>query len=335
MTSRTAQLVCGAFLMTVCLPGTVVAQRRQERPPRRLGSPPSRPQMPEILRRVVAAAASLRIMGQRVVDQRVQGQLVRHEENVLRVGNRTRIWFPAGSRFSGQIIVDNGNSRWRYNPRNQELHQEPSQQDDTLARLVGPNHNLLTPRVQLAEGGIIAGTSTTLARILNGKGQTVQELYIDPSTGAVLKRVGYNGSGEVVANYEFTTVDYNPAFNAADFEPPRSPKPTQTPESSVKRLAVASDLPALVLKSGQGFRLFNANVNKRAGVQVLHEVYLGPTARLSVFIFRAQIDIARLTDRGGKQIQAYSTQIGGATVVLVGPYPQDQLQRLAGMLTSL
>jgi hypothetical protein len=273
------------------------------------------------------------LSGQRVVDQKVQGQLVRHEENVLRAGIRTRISFPQGSKFSGQVIIDNGTFRWRFNPRNQQVNQEPSQRDDTLNRLVGPNNNILTPRVELVDGGMVAGIPTTLAKIENNQGITVQALYIDPNTFAVLKRVGYDKDGQVVANYEFTSVNYNPTFSPADFEPPRGER-IVTPEMLVRRQANNSGLPALVLRPGQGFLLNNSNVATRLGVKVLHEVYLGPggSGRLSVFLLRAQIDPARLLPKEGRMMNAVSTQVSGVTAVLVGPYTQDYLQRLAGTL---
>ena len=338
MTLRTAQLLCGATIFLSVLPASGLAQRRPDRPLRR----PFRQQqaqsgqlMPELLRRVVAAASSLRLSGQRVVDQKVQGQLVRHEENVLRVGQRTRIWFPPDSKFAGQIIVDNGTFRWRYNPHNQQVNQEPSQRDDTLGRLIGPNNNLLAPRVELADGGMVAGVHTTLAKIENKQGLTVQALYIDPNTSAVLKRVGYDNTGQEVANYEFTSVNYSPTVGASDFEPPRTGKPIVTPEMVMRRQANANGLPALILRPGQGFQLNNSNVVMRANVKVLHEVYLGPggSGRVSVFLLRAQIDPARLVERAGRLMNAVSTKYNDVTVVLVGPYTQEYLQRLAGTLT--
>ena len=337
MTLRTARLVCGATIFLSVFAASGFAQRRPGRPFRpaiQQARGATGQQLPEVLLRAVMAASSIRLTGRRVVDQKVQGQLVRHEENVLRAGVRTRIWFPPDSKFAGQIIVDNGTFRWRYNPRNQQVNQEPSQRDDTLARLVGPNNRLLAPRVELADGGMVAGVPTTLARIKNKQGATIQALYIDPKTGAVLKRVGYDKNGEEVANYEFTSVNYNPTVGASDFDPPRTVKPIVTPDATLKRMANRAGLPALTLRPGQGFQLMNSNLAMRANVQVLHEVYLGPSGRVSVFLLRAQIDPARLLEGAGRLMNAVSTQVNGVTVVLVGPYSREYLQRLAGSLVS-
>ncbi|MHB8635808.1 MAG: LolA family protein [Fimbriimonadaceae bacterium] len=337
MTGRTAHVLCGVFIFVAVSPVIAFAQRTPGR--FRVARPHARARarvapLPDILRRVVEAAPTLRLSGHRVVDQKVRGLLVRHQENVLRVGPRTRIWFPPGSRFAGQIIVDNGTFRWRFNPRNQQVHQEPSQRDDVLARLVGPNNRLLAPFVTLADGGLVAGIHTTLARIQLRQGATVQTLYVDPNTGAVLKRIGYDKFGKEVANYEFTSVNYNPTVTPSDFEPPRSPKPIVTPEITLRRMANRAGLPPLVLRPGQRFLLFNSNVANRANVQVLHEVYVGPRGKLSVFLLRAQVDPAKLVRRAGKLTNAYATQINGVTVVLVGPYTQARLQHLATTLVN-
>ncbi|HLK15525.1 MAG TPA: hypothetical protein VKT78_12035, partial [Fimbriimonadaceae bacterium] len=310
----------------------------QLRPHRRL--PPARPpaqrgerrSIPEVLRKVVAAAPNIRFFGERIVDQRVQGQMVRHKEIVLRSGQRTRISFPPDSKFGGQIIVDNGVNRWHYNPRNQRVTQMPSERDDTLNRLVGPNNNLLAPRVSLSDGGAIAGIPTTLARIQNNQGVTIQALYIDPNTGAVLKRVGYDKNGEEVANYEFTSVRYNPSVSAADFDPPRSSFPIITPEDNLRRLATREGFPPLQIPSGQGFRLISANTNMRGQVKVLHEVYQGPSGRVSIFLLRAQVDPSKF-ERPGRLMNAVTTQSNGVTVVLVGPYTAEMLRRLATNLS--
>jgi hypothetical protein len=147
--------------------------------------------------------------------------------------------------------------------------------------------------------------------------------------------VGYDKTGGVVVNYEFTSVSYNLPNEPRAFSMPSGVKRTVTPAQQLKTVSNRAGLPFLMIKPGQGFNLVSGRIQLRGTVQVLHQVYLGPNnGRLSVFVLRAAIDPARLAERTGKLINAYSTSLNGAAVVFVGPYPQELLKRLAANLVS-
>lgn len=334
--------VCGLVVFTLACAAACDAQRlrpkQQPRPIHHAGSTArkafQRP-VPQIIRTAILAAPRLRMSGERVVGQLVKGEMVSHTEYILRDGRRVRVTFPTGSRFAGQIIVDDGVARRHYNPKNKQVNEQPSQVDDTFNRFRGPNDQIRLPRLAISDGGTIAGVSTTLVSVLGKNDFVVQQLYIDSRTGAVLRRAGYNpNTRAMVAYFEYRSVNYNPTIGVSDFLINEPINRVVTPALQVRNQSRRLGVPTVLLSARSGFVLLSSRLNQQVGQGFVHELYRGPRGRLSVFVLKAQVDPSRFVERGNAANQAYAVQFSGATVVLVGAYDRGALEQLSGELVG-
>jgi hypothetical protein len=291
-------------------------------------------ELPPVIRRAIGATATLRLSGDRYVDQRVKGEMVRHAEHVVRDGIHIAITFAGGSKFAGQKIIDDGTMRMHYFAGGRLL-QQPSQHDDTLNRFVGPQNQLRFPRFEVIEGPMIAGFRTQQVNVFGKGGVVVQQLDIEPNSGAVLKRVGYEANGTVVANFEYSSVNFTPSINASTWSTPPV-RTVVTPDRQLMNQARKAGVPALGLPSNSGFQLESTRVSNRPnGSTMLHSVYQGPRGKLSLFVIAANVNLSEFTRaRPNALNQVYATKRNGATVVLIGPYDSGTLQRLASSLQS-
>ena len=286
--------------------------------------------LPPVLRRAIAASASLRFTGRRTVTVLRNGQPDRHEEIVMRDGPRVRIEFPREGEFAGQVVVEDATQRRHLIPRTNELRVLPPRREEGLQRL---RKLVRAGRVSTEPGDRIAGLPTVELIVRDASANVLQRLAIEPKSGAVLSRRVYDATGVQVGGFVFTQIDLNPGtFDTALFRIDRKGVKTTTPGDSLRRLAQRSGYEAVTLPQRTGFRLDNAKLANLAGGKVLVQNYLGPGGRLSLYQLRAAVDPERLRRQGGRKLNALSWSAGGITYVLLGPQDDATLARLKGAL---
>ncbi len=284
-----------------------------------------------LLRRAIAAERHLRYRGERVVEVNRGGRSLRYVEFVEHGDGVTRIDFGKGSPYERQTIVESGGQRKAMDKRGGQIRALAVRQDDGIARLAralrGGTASRLT--VRTGPGGRVAGIPTTLIEVDGPGGRRQQSLWLDPKRGLLLRRELFDAQGFRVGFFEFTSLQYDPAFASGALvgadKGPRSIDP-----SDFALLCKQAGLPVLSLPPSSGFRLVRVRRISPAGARAVAQSYLGPgRARLSLFAVAGKVDLARLQALAGPNLHTCTWRQGGATLVLIGDAPKESLSRLS------
>lgn len=290
-----------------------------------------RGKVPPVFLLALKAQANLNYSGERVVEFRRGADLVRHTEYVLKIGNKTRVWFPSESQFAGQVIVDNGRERQHYYPSRNEIEVLPAPKEEAFGRIAnGARSGKLTFAVQ--PGETVAGRATRLATIKNANGPTMQRLWIDPTSGLLLKREIFGPGGQLTGSFAFTRVELNPKSQGTEFELNIPGVLKRTPDERNRVLANSLGMVPVSLGSSSGFRLESVNVRRAQKVGILHQVYAGPRGKLSLFVVNGTFDLGRFAGNANKEFQFHAWNVNGRSYALVGAYPATLLVSLARSL---
>lgn len=328
MMMRRLPLLLGACILAAALG----AQRLPGRRGRGL-LPPS--PVPPVFVKAVNAMDHLRYGGERIVEGR-QGALRKtHNEYVLQDGVNSRVWYPAGSQFSGQVIVETATERLHYYPGRNQIEVLPARKEQAYARLrQWIEHPGRAMRLSSAPGERIAGHSTEIGVVSDPRGNVRQRLWIDPATGMVLRREMYDNVGDRTLYFEFIQIDYNPIIRPEDFKINVPSASRITLLDKLRNLCRRSKMLYVSLPGSTGFTLEGVNMRQLAGLAVLHEVYTGPSGPLSLFQVGSNIDAQNLRPPEARDLQLYGWQIGGNSFAFVGNYPVSRLKELSQLLAS-
>jgi hypothetical protein len=190
------------------------------------------------------------------------------------------------------------------------------------------------PHATVIDGGQVAGIHTQLIDVTDRNNVITQQLWVDPKTGAILKRVGYNRFGQPIASSEFRSVQFAPSLSASTFQIDTPGTRIVTAHDELTENARKAGVPALTLASASGFELVGSQVRRPNNQTVLASTYQGPHGRITVFILKARIDPSLLQNRVPLGQSTYSTTRAGASIVLVGPYSAGELQSAANSLSG-
>lgn len=290
--------------------------------------------LPPILRRLVESNAKAVFSGERTVTIRKGLKLVSHEEFVVKQGPRMRFEFPGNSPYHGQVIVDENGQRRHFYPREKVIRVEPSYEDEAVVRLLKGSKKDIDALTDVSDGGKIASLSTQRVDVYDRLHQLRQQLWIDPKSGVLLKRVGYGPKGSRVASYAYSSIDFHPRIDAGAFRLPNEGVRVLTPADLVRSLAKELKIVPFILDRQSGFRLVSAKRMKAAGEEVLAQIYVGPGGRLSLFEVPSILS-APPPARPNAKTESVSRVMGRETIVLVGKYPKDTLTRLINGLVKL
>lgn len=280
--------------------------------------------------RAATAEDHLRFGGVRNVEI-LQGAIRRtHTEYILRNGPNTRVWFPADSPLSGQVIVETPSQRLHYYPRRHVIEKLPPKREEAYARLrqwlAHPNKNI---RMSVQPGGKVAGRSTHLGVIADAMGNARQRIWCDDQTGMVLKRELLDNVGARAGFFEFTEIDYSPKFAPGDFAINVKGARILTLEDKVRELSANNGMIAVLIPPGKGFQLDGANILRPAGYNVMHESYMGSRGQLSLFEVAGNVDLQSFKGAARRGVSYYAWQALGHSFALVGNYPNSTLVELA------
>jgi outer membrane lipoprotein-sorting protein len=316
-------IVCCAASLLVC--GTAHAlPGRSSDPKAALAA------VPPIIRKVVEAAGSLRFSGERIVEVNRGMDSSRHLECILRDGSNTRVTFPEDSHNAGQIVVENARERLHYFPSLNEIEVLPPRPDEAfgIANSIKQRHLQFSS----SKGDIVAGRQTELGTISGPKGKLLQKLWVDPATGLVLRRQLFGPKGELTGVSEFRKVVYNVRSKPSDFTINIPGVSRVTPSDRSARLARNYHMAAVKIPPALGFQMESVRILHKVGNDVLHQVYIGPRGRLSLFEVNGVVDLNGMRQADQRGFHYHSWSLDGKSYALVGNYGDDDLRRVARSL---
>ncbi len=326
--SRLVGCCLGLCLLLGAAPPASAQWRERHRNPEFLNSP----QVPEVLRTAITAGARARYTGRRTVQFWRDMKNPRHDEIVIRDGQKTRIEFPEGSKFQGQIIVEDAVERRHYFPERNEVMISPPRHEESEQRLFrlaqrGSRGNVV---LSTAPGERVAGYSTEQVLVADRQGNVLQRLYIEPRTGVLLKRDVFDPGGARIGSFEFTQIELDPpAIDPSVFRFERKGVRVVTPYDELRKIAGKNRFLPFSLPTSTGYRLDEVRMAHPHGEDVLVQVYVSRHGKLSLFELRSQVSPERLREFARDELHASSWQANGFTFVLVGSLDQTQLDRLA------
>lgn len=286
--------------------------------------------VPPIFVKAVRAADNLTFSGERTVEFMQGANRKVHSEYVLHQGLNSRVWFPPGSPFGRQVIVEKATERLHYFPGRNEIEVQPPQREEALIRL---RNWVLKPgkaiRLGVAGEARVAGRPTQIGVITDPKGNVRQRLWIDRETGMILKRELLDNVGARVGMFEFTQIDYHPVIHPSDFAINVRGAVRVTPEDKLRRLVARNNMLEMALPSQTGFLLEAVNMVRPAGIVALHQSYIGARGKLSLFQVAGLVDLQSFGQNRARDIGFYSWQVNGHSFALVGNYPMTTLRTLA------
>lgn len=290
--------------------------------------------LPPILRRVILSAEGARYSGERIVQFKRGADVDRHTEEVWKDGRRSRVEFPDDSPYHGQIIVDDGQERRHYYPDRNEIRMEPSHGSEAGRHLQASILRGLRRKFTNteSEGGKVAGLSTRLVTVADASGNTAQQLWVEPRSGVVLKRVLFDQVGAQIGYFEFRNVNFRPIFTPGTFTIDRKGATVITPAAEARRYALQLGLTPVVLPESSGFKLQFARIITPQGRNVLLQSFIGSEGRFTLFQMRGAVDPNRLQRMGRERISTYSWTRGEESFALVGELSRDRLQQIAKFL---
>lgn len=287
-------------------------------------------QLPPILRQAIRKMSSVRFSGTRTVEVLEGANRERHIEYILRDGSRTRTWFPSGSPYAGQVIVETLQERRHYYPGRNEILVTPPRREEAVSRLMNLGRRSGI-RVTVKDGSPVAGRATVQVSLIEGSGNPIQHLWIDRQQAVILKRELYDAVGTRVGSFEFTEIDFRPRFSDGDFELERRGAKVVTPVDQLQRLAKDLGIAPVRIPDAEGYRMEWVRRLPGGRVPVIQQVYSKGEVNLSFFQAGSEVNLPMLrrTQRG---FESFSWTQQGNTYALMGNVGADELRRLARLL---
>lgn len=279
-----------------------------------------------MLQRFEQARTRTSFAGLRRVEMRGPGGPAKFKERVLRQGMNTRIEYPDGSPFAGQVVIETATQRFQAVPRLGEIRMLPPRRD--LVDLM-PQRRMGPMRVRLGDRLTIAGVPSIELRFLRPDGGVVQRVWVNPDRGAILKREAFDPFGRPVAQYEFESVRFDPAIGAGAFDPAKLPGRLVRPEEELTRLARQGGFRPARLGQRSGWSLYETRLSRGGERAILSQFYTDGLDVISLHMVKGQVEQGRLTRLAGPGLSLYSWQRGENTLVLVGPRRPEDLRALS------
>ncbi|HEY9897636.1 MAG TPA: sigma-E factor regulatory protein RseB domain-containing protein [Pantanalinema sp.] len=282
------------------------------------------------------------------------GELVVNGRTVLRVthgaGDRRRQEVVSPARMAGELVVDNGKTRWHYSPRTQRVDITPStlglRRPMVSERLLSRNF-----RLEVGSRATVLGRPTRIVEIVPlHPGRSRQRLWMDVATGLALRTEHLSPSGLVLDRSEFRSIQVQTALKPDAFEftlPPRAKV-----GSSVQVLASGQTLdeidvelpftPRLPSYLPAGFEVLDVQVFESKGVRNVHWRLSDGLGMLSLFQATRESmppmpeDAREVTFEGGRgHVLGHGShrmlcwEMPNGSYSLVGDLAQSELTKIA------
>lgn len=186
-----------------------------------------------------------------------RGELVINGRTVLRVSHggpgRQRQEVLAPPDMAGELVIDNGHTRWHYSPRTGRVDIAPSsyglRRSDQNERLLERNFQLRVIRLEA-----VAGRPATVVELRpRYQARMSQRLWLDTATGIPLRVQRINPQGAVIETNEFRHLVAPTAVAPSDFEFALPARAKVT--SSVQMVAMGRSLADLKVPLPFGVRM--------------------------------------------------------------------------------
>jgi negative regulator of sigma E activity len=292
-------------------------------------------EVPPLLQKAVRAASSLQYTGVRTVEFRTGPDRVVHDEYIIRDRLRSRVEFPEGSPFHGQIIVENDRERRHYFPEPlNEIRILPPRHVVTISRLDTMIQSAQRRGFTFQVGGSerIVGLSTRQVQFVDPQGNVQQRLWIDQNSGLIVRREMLDRGGSRMGFFEFKRVNFRPNIREEDFQINRRGAKVVTPAQEARSLADQHGLTLRLLPRSSGFALEAVRVLRMGEQVALSQIYSGPQGRLSLFQTRATVDPERMRRMARGDYKVHTWQRGEESFALVGELDVSALRELARRL---
>jgi outer membrane lipoprotein-sorting protein len=284
-----------------------------------------------------------------------RGELVINGRTIVRVSHggpglqRQEVLAPPD--LAGELVVDNGQTRWHYSPRTMRVDLAPSSYG-----LRRPEHNqhLLERNFHLVviRSEPVAGRPATEIELRpRYAGRNSQRLWIDAATGLPLKVQRLSPRGVVLETSEFRHLEPHATIGRSEFEFALPPRARVT--SSVQVLAMGRSLadlhmpvPFPIRMPGYlpaGFDVMDVQIFERGGVRSVHWRLSDGLDMLSLFQTAREHEAPRpagaqvvtlphvatgfMVDHGPERMLCWQT--GAGSFSLVGDLGPDELERIA------
>ena len=301
-----------------------------------IGSRSRKVDLPPELKEAFARAKSLRFSGTRSVTVVRAGKVATHNEYVTKDGSNLRIEFATGSPFAGQIIVETNEERKHYFPDKNEIHEFPSfgkrQFEGFRSSFRGTKGGKLTFGASL--GGVIVGLKCTKYQLSDSENNPIAQVFIEPNSGMVVKRVIFDPTGNIAGSYEFVSLTLNPKIQPGAFKIVRKGATIVRPIDLLRKSCGSIGIPALILAKATGYKLENVYVRDVNGSKVLVQNYGKDDSRLTMFVTKSQLNASDLKKYNRGELASYVRTLNGLTIVLMGDQTEDQLRTLSSQVSE-
>ncbi len=285
-----------------------------------------------LLRHMLEAAPKLRYSGTRTVTLRAGIDRRVHTELIEKDGARTRVEFPKDSPYRGQVIVESEKERRHFFPEHNEIHVQPARRERAFQRLLRlANGKGAGRRIQVADGGVVAGLHTSVLTLVEPRGNAMQRMWIEPRSGMLVKRELYDRSGAVQGGFEFTQVNLSPRIDGRDFRLDVRGAKIVAPRDDLHEFTKRLNLPEVSLPPDAPFQLDGVRIQKMGGMEVLVQQYTNDDRDFTFFQLRGAIDQGKLRKQA-RSFQSVTWQKDGVSSVLVGDLAATMLEDLARQL---
>lgn len=282
-------------------------------------------------KRILDRAKGIRFSGTRIVTVVRAGKSDAHTEYVTREGENLRVEFSKDSKYTGQIIIESGGFRRHFFPDRNEVKESPvstKRQFDMGRMLRGPGKGgQMKP--QISDGGMVAGFRTQKMSLSDAQGNRMIEVYADPKSGLLLKRVVFDPTGTVSGSFEFQQVNLNPTIKPTAFVLNRKGAKIVRPLDDLRRQASELGVPALTFADNAGLQLEGVNTRSMRDSKTLTQMFSMSENRYTLFMTKSDIpqDQMKRFQRG--ELRTYVWQLNGVTLVLMGMDSEDALKKMS------
>lgn len=302
------------------------------------GQVPSRGQkveLPPEVKEILEKAKLLRFSGTRTVSIVKAGRVESHNEYVTKDGSSLRIEFSTGSPFAGQIIVETSNERKHYFPDKNEIHEYPSfgkrQFEGFRSSFRGQRGKT---KFGSSDGGTIAGLRCTKFQLSDSQDNPIAQIFVEPRSGMMVKRVLFDPTGNIAGSYEFTTVSLDPKIQQGAFKIVRKGATIIRPIDELRRYSGTLGVPLYALPKNSGYQLENVYVREIKGSKILVQTYGKEDSRLTIFLTKSQLNASDLKKYNRGELTSYVRTLNGLTIVLMGDQSEDRLRTLSSQLSD-
>mgnify|MGYP005838032713 CR=1 FL=1 len=335
--SKCLAVGCAGFAVLLGLHPAAAAQRAN--PSKSTHPPISREDrdrilaaLPATVRRMMTEASQTRMSGERIVEFRARGERRRYREFILKDGVRQRIEFSDDSPFAGQVIVESATERQQFFPDRNVIAVSLPRRDEILGRMMGI-FSRVGPgglRVEREDDGSVAGVRCEQYSIRDRDGNVLQRLWIEPRSGALLKRELFDATGSRVGLTEWVRVDFSPRFRDDDFVIRRAGARVETPQSRAREEMRQRGFQEVFLPADLNLRFLGGRVLSGPNMPDIYmQVYLSDSGQLSFFQVRGELDVRRMRQHVGRNVRVLTWTRGDRTWALVGNMSQAEMERIS------